>query len=118
MPHKTLEARREHYRTKIAAQRKANPRMNKKYSLKANYGLTLEEYDTMYAGQNRACSICARPLIAYPNRSQHNERACVDHCHTTGRVRGILCNECNTGLGNFKDSPMLMRRAIEYLQGE
>ena len=55
--------------------------------------------------QNGLCAICQQPVI----------RPHVDHCHTTGTIRGVLCRDCNIGLGNFKDDPELLRRAISYL---
>lgn len=72
------------------------------------YGLTVGQFDEMLASQGSACAICRSTEPGYRNWS-------VDHCHATGRVRGLLCLLCNTGLGKFRDNPDLMRRAIEYL---
>lgn len=69
------------------------------------YGLTYEEYQTMLVEQNGECAICSKVL----------EKPCIDHCHTTGKVRGLLCNSCNTGLGHFKDNPDSLEAAIRYL---
>lgn len=68
------------------------------------YGITKEEFDEMYDGY---CHICCVPI----------ERDChIDHCHATGRVRGLLCNTCNKGLGLFRDSKNILREAIKYLE--
>jgi len=80
----------------------------RKTLLKQNFGMTLEDWDAMLAKQNGVCAICGGP----PNgRGRYH----VDHCHTTGTVRGLLCHCCNLGLGNFKDTPELLVAAIDYL---
>ena len=73
--------------------------------LRWKYGITLEEYDLRFQGQGGACLICQEPLVA----------PVIDHDHDLGHVRGILCRECNLGLGFFRDNPAVMRRAIKYL---
>ena len=70
------------------------------------YGLSLADYDAMLARQGGVCGICKR---------QSGIRLCVDHCHATGRVRGLLCRSCNAGLGTYKDSLRRTRRATLYL---
>jgi len=55
------------------------------------------------------CDICGSPSLTKP-------RHAIDHCHTTGKVRGLLCWPCNKGLGNFKDNPELIQKAIKYLE--
>lgn len=79
----------------------------KRYYFKSRYGLTPAQVEEMAA---TGCAICG--TTDWPGR--HN-RPHVDHCHATGRVRGILCSECNVGLGKFKDDPDLLRRAVEYI---
>lgn len=81
----------------------------KKMKLK-KYGLTEEQYQELFEQQNGQCAICKSPLIIH-GRDTH-----TDHCHTTSRVRGILCLSCNTGLGHFKDNIERLRRAISYLE--
>jgi hypothetical protein len=95
------------YRERNAEQHKANQR---NANLKHKYGITNEEYHTMLDKQNRCCLICNK-------HETFNApiRFVVDHCHETGKVRGILCNSCNTGLGLFGDCPHNLRDAAEYL---
>lgn len=79
--------------------------------LKRMYGLSSEEYETMLANQNHSCLIC------HSTDPHHSSgRFVVDHCHTTNKVRGLLCNRCNVGLGNFKDNVASLRSAIDYLE--
>jgi hypothetical protein len=91
------------------------PRKQSAYKLKANYGLTVDEYKSMLAEQNNVCAICKKPETAKSNGGYIKSLA-VDHCHSTGEVRGLLCHHCNTGLGKFKDDIELLKSAIEYLK--
>jgi hypothetical protein len=74
------------------------------------YGLTQEQFDAMFAEQGRACGLCGAKEPGNRRTGWH-----VDHDHRTGKVRGILCHHCNTGLGKFKDDPDLLRRAACYV---
>lgn len=76
------------------------------------YGLTSEEYEALLAKQGGVCAICG--LDEWPGK--HNVPR-VDHDHKTGRVRGILCDHCNFGLGKFKDDPARLIAAVRYLWG-
>lgn len=79
------------------------------YHLKYRYGITQDEFNKIIELQDGLCAICQKsPTGAKPWH--------VDHDHSTGRVRGILCHSCNTALGNFKDDPEILRKALEYLQ--
>lgn len=82
-------------------------RRNRQYI--AKYGIRIEDYDRMYENQQGKCVICRI------QRGPEDPHLCVDHCHATGKVRGLLCLACNTALGSFKDNPLLMERAIAYL---
>lgn len=73
--------------------------------VRVKYGLDREGISAMMESQGGACAICQQELLK-PN---------IDHCHSTGVVRGLLCNMCNTGLGQFKDSIPLLFRAADYL---
>jgi hypothetical protein len=75
--------------------------------LKKEFNLTLEEYAALSATQGGTCAICG----CLPGDTP----LCVDHCHTTGRVRGLLCRLCNTALGQFQDSMERLARALLYL---
>jgi hypothetical protein len=79
---------------------------HRKANLKKYYGITPEEHQRMVASQDGMCLIC----LEKPRRLN------VDHDHTTGKIRGMLCTTCNSGLGHFKDNPALLRLAIEYLE--
>lgn len=74
------------------------------------YGVSLADYDRMLVAQNGNCAICQAP-----EAEQHNGVFHVDHCHTTGRVRGLLCRGCNHMLGVVGDNPAVLERAITYL---
>ena len=73
------------------------------------YGLTPEQWDTLFAKQGHACAICRSPNPNGPNWA-------TDHDHLTGKVRGILCSRCNTGIGQLQESHTLLRLAAEYLE--
>lgn len=81
---------------------------NRSVALRLKYGITTDEYDMMYRAQSGCCAIC--------NQAQHTKRLAVDHCHTTGAVRGLLCDKCNRGLGYFKDSVTCLEAAAVYLR--
>lgn len=77
------------------------------------YGLTPERYVEMLEEQGGVCAICGTD--EWPGK---DNRPHVDHDHSTGRVRGILCSHCNHGLGKFRDDPKRLRAAAEYLERE
>lgn len=83
--------------------------------LKAKYNITLDDYDNMYSSQDGLCAICGTDE---PKKNSKSYSFAVDHCHSTGAVRGLLCDQCNTGLGQFRDDPDLLRNAIQYLNKE
>ena len=73
------------------------------------YGLTFEEFSVLLDAQEGKCAIC---------REEFDGEPMVDHDHVTRRVRGLLCKQCNTGLGMFRDSPTFLRGAAIYLREE
>jgi hypothetical protein len=86
----------------------------RRYDYKINYGITIEQYESMLVKQNNVCAICLRTETA-TNRGKV-KRLAVDHCHKTGKVRGLLCHNCNTTLGKYEDKPELIKKLIEYLE--
>lgn len=72
-------------------------------------GLTIEQYEKMYLDQDGCCKICRRLSVEF-KRALH-----VDHCHETGKVRGLLCHNCNHLIGNAYDSIIILESAIRYL---
>jgi len=79
--------------------------------LKRKFNLSYEDYQKMFEAQDGKCAICGTG-----NPGGRYDHFSVDHDHKTGKVRKLLCTACNHGIGNFKDSPDLLRRAIEYLE--
>ena len=80
--------------------------------LQKAYGITLEDYHQMLVEQDHSCKICK------VNKDKLKRAMCVDHCHTTGKVRGLLCDTCNRSLGLLKDSVDILNRAVKYLEGK
>lgn len=78
------------------------------------YGLTVERHDEMLAAQNGLCAICGNP--PNPKGIRASSRLHADHDHVTGKVRALLCNSCNNGIGRFRDDPALLRAAAEYIE--
>ena len=87
----------------------------KEYDLKLhmqrNYGMGFKEYEEMLFSQDGKCAICK----AEPPKNQHKTRLNIDHCHTTGKIRGLLCDCCNRALGLMRDNKDLLQKAIQYL---
>ena len=84
--------------------------VNQKHKIERKYGITEEQYKIMVIQQNNKCLICGK--------SSNNQirRLAIDHCHTTGKIRGLLCDNCNLGLGAFQDNPEILQSAIKYLE--
>lgn len=82
-----------------------------------NYGLKggLAEYQELAAKQDNKCAICKQPNTSLTNDRTQYRKLAIDHCHKTGKFRGIICVHCNSGLGYFRDSPEYLQSAIDYL---
>lgn len=89
--------------------RLSNLKAGKRYRVKKEYGLTVEQVDKIAATQDNKCAIC-NDLLG----SLHHVQ--IDHCHTTGKIRGLLCINCNWLLGKSRDDPSLLRAAAAYLE--
>ncbi len=95
------------------AYRASNPKREKERALQDSFGITLREYEDMLIAQKGCCAICNQRETA--KRKGKDVALCVDHCHKTGGVRGLLCTACNQGLGQFKDNQVSLSSAISYL---
>jgi hypothetical protein len=82
------------------------------YYLKRKYGITEQQYDEMLAFQNFGCAICK----SVHTKCSGTKRLVVDHCHTTKKVRGLLCSSCNKAIGLLEDSTEFLNFAIDYLK--
>lgn len=87
-----------------------NKARHKDVVLRRNYGISLKDYDSLFSSQGGKCAICKEATAGARGRSLF-----IDHCHVTGRVRGLLCGKCNTLLGFVNDRPDLLDSAKEYL---
>jgi len=75
------------------------------YIIKWKYGITREDFMAIKSAQDNKCAICRKePTLLH-----------VDHCHKTKKIRGLLCRNCNTSIGKFQDSPLILQNAIDYL---
>jgi hypothetical protein len=123
-PEKYLENKRAYYernKEKISEQRKAERKSNpgkapkgcpivrKNTFYKSRYGITLEEYNQKLEKQQEVCAICHCPETTKTKKGAISALA-VDHDHTTGEIRGLLCRTCNTALGKFRDSLIILER--------
>jgi hypothetical protein len=103
---KNVERLRDHWFKKY----RENPNKFREKEFKRKYNLTLEDIDERLIRQNHQCLLCGKSLV--------ETKRCIDHNHETGKVRGILCTRCNTGLGYFRDDPVFLSQAIAYLSRE
>lgn len=89
--------------------RTSNPEKIKNKILKRLYSIDLSTYNKLFSNQNGKCAICKT------HQTELKSSLCVDHCHETGKIRGLLCRQCNTALGFLKDSLDLCKAAVKYL---
>jgi hypothetical protein len=106
----SIDCRRAHKKVVADKWHKANPERAKDGILRRTYGITIGQYYSMLANQSGACAICGSKD---PGRY---ERFVVDHCHSTGEVRGLLCHHCNLMLGHARDLEATLTKAIKYLR--
>lgn len=78
------------------------------YSLVYKFGITKEQYFKLKEKQNNKCAIC--------NKSPTKQRLHLDHCHKTLKIRGLLCNNCNRGIGHLKEDIDILKKAIQYIK--
>lgn len=102
-----ITPRKRRTREQVAKAKRASAATHARHILKT-YGITADEYNRIYEYQGGRCYLCRRARGT-------TRRLAVDHCHATGRVRGLLCKFCNRLLGFARDDVAYFRRAVEYL---
>jgi len=94
---------------RIASKREEYKRADRNTQYKKNYGITLDQYEQKLKDQDSRCPLCKT------HQSELPRRLAVDHNHDTGKIRGLLCGDCNRALGLFKDNPEICINAANYL---
>lgn len=92
-------------RDKVIAQNARDAEKKRIRLIERKYGLTQADFDRLRDSQRGKCAIC----------EWFTEKLVVDHCHATGRIRGLLCGKCNSGIGLLQDDPRILRAALNYL---
>lgn len=94
-----------------------NKQAQRNRDLLSRYGITLEQYDIMREKQNYSCQCCGihENELETIYKASHHKRLFVDHCHETGKVRGLLCNACNTFIGFLETKQNLLTNALDYI---
>lgn len=107
------------YREKEKAQAREssrrNPQTKRNGRLKAGYNITLAEYNSLLEKQNGRCAICGVDATGVREPGKREHSMYVDHDHSTGKIRGLLCSRCNFGIGQFRNNPELLMKAATYL---
>ena len=109
-------ANREKIKATSARRRLEKPEALEDARLRRVFGISLEDYNWMLEVQGGVCAICKRPETV-PHKKGKPKKLTVDHDHKTGRVRGLLCQKCNSILGYAEDQPLILLSAVEYLGG-
>lgn len=97
------------YEMAISKVEKLKKLMTRMRQVAKKYNVPLGTYYNLMKSQEHKCALCTK------HRDEFDKDFAVDHCHTTGKIRGLLCQECNLGLGKFKDDTIVMDKAISYL---
>ena len=105
-----IKCYREQYRSP-----KPTSEENRARRIKHRYGITQEQYDQMVAERGNKCDVCGEPPSDKNTRAHWNAKLCIDHDHKTGKVRGLLCNDCNLAVGYGK-TPAILESAGRYLR--
>ena len=98
------------------AWRKKNAEASKNWDLRKNFGISYDKYKQLVEEQGGVCAICKQKETFLHHMTKTVANLAVDHCHKTGKIRGLLCHKCNHGLGKFGDDPALLRLAAAYLE--
>lgn len=109
--YRTDEEYRQRTKAEVKAFRKRSPQTRLAHILR-QYGITIADFERMRQEQGGCCAVCGRSDSA----DKRGYRLHVDHCHATGKVRGLLCSNCNLGIGKFGDKPELLDAALQYVR--
>lgn len=93
-----------------------HPQKRRTVRYRARYGLSFDQYSAMFMEQGGLCLICKKPETSLNQHTHELRLLSVDHCHGTGKIRGLLCKRCNTGIGAFEEDPELLKAAIRYIR--
>ena len=99
----------------ISASKVYDPEKSRQWLLK-KYGINQEIFDELLNSQNNSCAICKVHINDAYKDASRKAQLCVDHCHTTGKVRGLLCDKCNRGIGLLQDNLSILKNAVIYLE--
>ncbi len=112
------EFRQIHY-ARVRKWNDKNRRWKREDRFRRRYGITIQDYERIHDEQGGVCRICGNPEkitdLRLEKIGRRTRRLAVDHDHRTGEIRGLLCYNCNTGLGLFRDDPFVLKAAIKYL---
>ena len=116
---KWYEANKEKRRKQVSDYGKSQPKewhqaKGRKYHLKKRYNITQQEYETTLASQDYKCALCGKDA-SDNKRGGKLDPLHIDHCHKTNKLRDLLCHQCNSGLGQFKDNIEILQKAVQYL---
>jgi hypothetical protein len=126
-PGMTVEETRDYNRAKAQEQRKRDPEYyrrwkaehperNRNYHRRYRYGISHEDFLTLFEKQGGKCACCGTALVLDLPKRDPQRTTSVDHDHETGKIRGLLCNGCNAGLGHFEDSVQRLEQAVAYIR--
>lgn len=106
-----LDADRKRYQMN----KEADIRRRRNATLKCEFGITIDDYNIMLKNQNNVCGICFKPETDQDKKTKKIRSLAVDHCHTTGKIRGLLCRKCNTAIGLLKEDLNIINNCVSYL---
>lgn len=111
--YKNFYSHEEYAKAYHEAVRRSRPEMAKQWDLNKYFHINVSEYNELLKSQQNKWAICRKKEIAV--HWGKVKALSIDHCHKTGKIRGLLCYLCNTGLGKFRESPNLLRKAANYV---
>lgn len=107
---------KEKYNAYMREYNRKNPDARRSVDFKRKFGITVDEYNEILLNQQGVCAICFKPETSIDHRTKQIRNLAVDHCHSSGKVRGLLCSRCNVAIGQLKDDITTLQSAITYLQ--